>query len=185
MPLTGFPKRRAVGDAQSSASQPYRIPAHFPKQHGSTSMTTPDRTTAERALALVCSKWVRVVGDSMAPTLKHGQWLRVDRRAYRRAEPRRGDVVLFEHPRRAGFLEVKRIAGIPGDVMTVAGDRADDGAADALAESGDGGVTIGADRYFVVGDNRPHSTDSRAFGPISRRQIVGKVVAPKVEPPPG
>ena len=129
------------------------------------------------------SKWVLVIGHSMHPTLREGQKVRVSRRAYRIVEPARWDVVLFEHPDREGFWETKRVVGMPGELVRLIGGRilVDE---QELEDPFVKGVQprlkrlweLRADEYIVMGDNRLRSTDSRAFGPVPRQNILGKVI---------
>jgi nickel-type superoxide dismutase maturation protease len=95
---------------------------------------------------------VEVQGPSMGPTLQAGDWaLAVPASRYRV-----GDVVVVEHPKRRGFEMVKRIVAAPGD----------------LAPDGRG---LAPDEWWVEGDGPEASTDSRAFGPVSRRALRGRV----------
>ena len=121
----------------------------------------------------------------MEPSLCDGDLLLVRRP---RAAPRRGSVIVIDAPRDNGpRWQVKRVVGLPGERVTF-----DDGLLfvnDAPhTEPYLGGLPaylgldrttfdIGDDRYFVLGDNRAHSTDSRSFGPISANRIVGIFVA--------
>ena len=88
----------------------------------------------------------RVEGESMTPSVSPEERVVVNKAAYRSSQPRAGDLVVVRDPRRPERLLLKRIAG-PAD---------------------NGG-------WLVLGDNPDASTDSRAFGPIARDQIVGKV----------
>ena len=133
-----------------------------------------------RVLDAICVKWVRVKGHSMHPTLKDGDWVRVDRRAYRKCGPRRFDIVLLEHPRRAGLFELKRVVGLPCERVALASEELTiDGVhvEQPIDASGSGRSQweLGADEHAVLGDNRSRSTDSRDFGAVHRRSIVGRV----------
>jgi signal peptidase I len=128
-----------------------------------------------------------VLGNSMHPTYKNGEYLMANKLTYRFGEPRRGDVIIFQYSETQDFI--KRIIGLPGDSIMIKdgnvyvnGTQLDESAyledtvytsgGDYLAEGES--VTIGENKYFVLGDNRPHSSDSRTFGPISESQIKGK-----------
>ena len=93
---------------------------------------------------------------SMAPTLLAGDHIVVTTYS---GEPRRGDVVVFRAPQQANELMVKRIAGTPGDAVDAGGGRT---------------VIVPAGCYFVIGDNRQDSFDSRHWGPVPRDLIVGR-----------
>lgn len=118
-----------------------------------------------RLMAFLLGKRVVVQGWSMHPTLAPEERVLFDRLAYRREKPQRGDIVLVRHPQRPDMLLIKRIASVPG-----------------ITASGNEG-TLGADEYFLLGDQLDHSTDSRHFGPVSRGQILGR--AALVYWPPG
>lgn len=100
-------------------------------------------------------------------------------------DPRRDDVVVLRSPV-TGDVLLKRVVAVPGDLVEVrdgrvriAGADAPDPAADLARGSGPdyGPVRLGPDRYLVLGDNRGDSLDGRAFGPVERGAILGKVVA--------
>jgi nickel-type superoxide dismutase maturation protease len=95
---------------------------------------------------------VVVQGASMAPTVRPGDFLI----AVRRASIRRGALGVVEHPDRSGYEMVKRFAGVPGDSID--------------------GLTLGADQFWMVGDDPGASTDSRAFGAVPRAAIRGVVL---------
>ena len=128
-----------------------------------------------------------VLGNSMYPTYKNGEYLMANKLTYRFGEPRRGDVIIFKYSDTQDFI--KRIIGIPGDNIMVKdgkvyvnGTQLDEttyleetvytSGGDYLTEGET--ITIGESQYFVLGDNRPHSSDSRTFGPIEENQIKGK-----------
>jgi signal peptidase I len=124
---------------------------------------------------------VVVEGPSMRPTLISGEWIVVSRWTYKLGSPRRGDVVVFLPPTNAQTDDlIKRVIGLPGDTVEVR-----DGSVwingTILKESYAVGTTtpdnrwqLGADQIFVMGDNRELSLDSRSFGPISVRTVVGR-----------
>ena len=135
----------------------------------------------------------RIQGGSMLPTLHNRDFALVWRLPYLFREPRRGDVVICHYPgrmmKRLPFLPqafVKRVIGLPGDTLEwVEGELLLNG--EPLAEPyldparcrfprTRPPVTLGPDEYFVLGDNRDSSNDSRRVGPISRRAIRGRVV---------
>lgn len=128
-----------------------------------------------------------VVGNSMHPTYKNGEYLMANKITYKVAEPQRGDVVIFKYSDTQDFI--KRVIGIPGDsVMIKDGDYYINGEklneSDYLSDSviTNGGayihegqsITVPDGQYFVSGDNRPNSSDSREFGPIAKERIKGK-----------
>ncbi|HEY8768063.1 MAG TPA: signal peptidase I [Dehalococcoidia bacterium] len=105
-------------------------------------------------LAFFVARRITVRGRSMAPALLPGERLLFDRLAYVRNRPRAGDVVWVAHPLRPELRMVKRLAGVPGDTI--------------------GGRTLGRGDYWVLGDNADESTDSREFGPVRRRDLLGR-----------
>jgi len=110
-------------------------------------------------LALGVRSAVRIYAipsGSMEPTLQVGDHIAVI--PYRGGEPQRGDVIVFRSPVNADDLMVKRIAGVAGD----------------LVEGSQGKLIVPRDCYFVLGDNRTNSFDSRNWGVLSRTLIVGR-----------
>lgn len=136
----------------------------------------------------------QVSGQSMEPNFHTGEYVLTDKVSYQTGTPRRGDIVVFHAPAAANCAEgtncdfIKRVIGLPGETLSV-----QDGAiivngaklpepylpAGLQTPTGpftEGGreFVLGPDEYFLVGDNRPFSSDSRAWGPVPRKNIVGR-----------
>ncbi len=121
----------------------------------------------------------------MSPSLQPGDRVRVDSGAYGAERPDRGDVVIVRDPSNARRRLVKRVMGVPGDRVYLIGERlcvlrpgADEDRVLREAESRDPTIVAWSlhDALFVVGDNRRRSRDSRHFGPVSLRSILGRPV---------
>ncbi|WP_242527176.1 signal peptidase I [Ktedonosporobacter rubrisoli] len=126
-------------------------------------------------------------GPSMEPTLHDQEYILVNKAAYLLQQPARGDIIVFEYPLNPQQYFIKRIIAIPGDVVSVIGTT-------VIVN----GVTlhepyinpddpynpyqsfkqriIEPDEYFVLGDNRANSSDSRAWGYVPFQNIIGKVM---------
>ena len=130
-----------------------------------------------------------VSGASMAPNFATGDYLIVDEISYRFSNPQRGDVVVFNAgfiPGYAGQRFIKRVIGLPGETVDVTNGKVEiikDGKTTVLDEKylpadlktyGDTNITLKADQYFVLGDNRGYSYDSRVWGVVPRSDIIGK-----------
>ena len=125
-----------------------------------------------------------VRGDSMRPSFREGDLLVVDAREYRHSRPRRGDVAVVRDPRLPAREELKRIVGLAGEeVRLEEGLLHVDGV--VLDEPYLGGLpstpgleprrwNLGPDEYFVMGDDRVRSTDSREYGPVTVDLLVGR-----------
>ena len=141
----------------------------------------------------------RIQGSSMAPTLRSGERVLVNKAGMRLASIARDDVVLFRDPSNEDTVMVKRVIGVPGDTVRFLGNEVRvapgsgtsrplhdvvtpvakaAGTADPLAVGGPGAVsmTLAAGEYFVLGDNRSGSSDSRHWGAVSRDAILGEAV---------
>lgn len=131
----------------------------------------------------------RVKGESMLPTLQHGDNLIVDKLTYRFSDPKRFDIIVFPHiePNGTKSYYIKRIIGLPGETVRMDTDGtiyingavlAEDYGEKVVSNPGRAytEITLGEDEYFVLGDNRDNSSDSRdpSVGNIHRDDIVGK-----------
>jgi len=122
----------------------------------------------------------QVLGSSMQPTLHNGQYVIVSKLVYHFRDPQRGDVVVFEPPNGASDDYIKRIIGLPGEhveihsgAVWIDGYRLEEPyISSPMGYSGS--WDLGADEYFVLGDNRANSSDSHAWGPLRRDLLVGK-----------
>ena len=121
----------------------------------------------------------QVRGSSMEPSMHNEQYVVVSKLAYRLGDPQRGDIVVFVSPNGSDDY-IKRVVGLPGERVEVrAGSIWIDGyrldepyIADRIPYNGE--WRLGEDEYFVLGDNRANSSDSHAWGPLSRERLVGK-----------
>lgn len=130
-----------------------------------------------------------VKGASMEPNFYDKEYLIIDEISYRFDEPTRGDIIVFRYPSDPRQFFIKRIVGLPGehivlengrisvtDPATGQGGMLDETSylADLLT-AGSKDLTLGADEYYLLGDNRGSSLDSRMFGPVKRGFFIGKV----------
>ncbi|HVS79637.1 MAG TPA: signal peptidase I [Candidatus Paceibacterota bacterium] len=130
-----------------------------------------------------------VNGASMDPTFKSGDYLIVDQLSYRFENPPRGSVVVFKYPKDTTKYFIKRIIGLPGETVSIQGSsvtikNAENPAGFTLDEpyiqfpktDDNLTVTLGPTQYFVMGDNRLGSSDSRAWGPVDKSLIIGRPI---------
>lgn len=128
-----------------------------------------------------------VSGASMDNTFHNGQYLVVDQVTYYFNDPERGDVVIFRYPKDPSKFFIKRVIGLPGDTVVI-----EDGAVIIKNEEYPKGLTLdepyvlsmeptapqaevlGPREYFVMGDNRDHSSDSRVWGVLQEERIIGR-----------
>ena len=129
-----------------------------------------------------------VRGQSMDPNFENGDYLIVDEITYRFKAPQRGEVIVFKSPQDPSQRFIKRIIGLPGETVEVKDGKVIiyiKGEPQVLDESnylsdlltgGNIQITLAEDEYFVLGDNRPFSFDSRRFGVLSEENIIGRVI---------
>ncbi len=128
-----------------------------------------------------------VDGESMFPTFQNGNYLIVDELTYDFSKPKRGDVIVFRYPGDPSIFYIKRIIGLPNETVTIKNGLTTitepDGASRTLKEpyisaedmSYNSSITLGPTQYFMMGDNRPRSSDSRVWGPLPAKDIIGRV----------
>ena len=137
------------------------------------------------SMAILPSSRIYLVrGDSMRPSFEPGSHLLVSQAAYALSEPSRGDVVIVRRPGNTGTRYLKRVVGLPGEevrildgALLIDGVHLDEpylGGLPASVGMGDRDWELGANEFFVLGDNRLRSTDSREYGPVGRDLILGK-----------
>lgn len=128
-----------------------------------------------------------VSGESMYPTFHNGDYLIVDELSYRFHEPRRGDVIVFRYPNDPKRFFIKRVIGLPGETLIFRdravylkstehpeGELINEPYLKQITIPGENReVTVDPDHYFVMGDNRGASSDSRAWGQLPRENITG------------
>jgi signal peptidase I len=129
-----------------------------------------------------------VKGASMEPNFYDHEYLIIDELSYRLHDPKRGDVVVFRYPNNPKEYFLKRIIGLPGEriklvegVLTIYNDEHPEGFVmkesylpTDVATEGEKNMSLSKNQYFVMGDNRPNSFDSRRFGPVDENLIVGR-----------
>ncbi|MEA3398320.1 MAG: signal peptidase I [Patescibacteria group bacterium] len=133
-----------------------------------------------------------VKGASMEPNFYDHEYLIIDEISYRFNEPKRGDIVVFRYPRNPQEYFIKRMIALPGESVQIKDGQviifnsensdsivleeaylAEDLKTYGLSENK---VELGSNEFFVLGDNRNSSKDSRSFGPVNRSYIIGKVL---------
>ncbi len=122
----------------------------------------------------------RIEGSSMMPTMQEGEYVLINKLAYYLDEPDRGDIIVLHYPRDPSRDFIKRVIGVPGDVVEVREQRVmvNDTVLNEPYISADptysGRWTVPADQYFVLGDNRNNSSDSHTWEFLPEDLIVGK-----------
>jgi signal peptidase I len=130
----------------------------------------------------IVSARVRVENVSMQPTLHQGEFLLVNKMAYKNSVPRTGDIIIFHAPPEPGEDFIKRVIGAPGDRVLIKQGRVfvndiqlvEDYIADVPIYNGQWDVP--PDKLFVLGDNRNSSSDSHVWGFVPMENVVGKAL---------
>lgn len=131
----------------------------------------------------------QVSGESMDPTFKNKEYILTNLIAMRYEDPKPGDVIVFKSPTDENKDFIKRIMGVPGDTVSIQGgsvyvngQKVDESeylsnsvytTGGAFLQEGEE-VTVPDEMYFVMGDNRPYSSDSREWGFLKKNEIIGK-----------
>jgi len=129
-----------------------------------------------------------VRGASMEPTFQDSEYLIIDEITYRFSDPERGDVIVVRNPQHESEFFIKRIIALPSEtisiedgVVTIFSNTLIDGLlleetylGDGVYTSGTVNIKLDEDEYYVLGDNRSVSLDSRAFGPLEKEYLVGR-----------
>ena len=125
----------------------------------------------------------RIDGSSMEPNFHNGQFLIINKLAYKLGEPRRGDVIVFHYPRDPSRDFIKRIIGVPGDVVEIrSGEVYINGQLiDEPYKPGEGTydaspVLVPPGELFVLGDNRNNSSDSHSWGLLPFDKVIGRAI---------
>ena len=131
-----------------------------------------------------------VSGDSMCPSFEDGDYLLIDELSFRIRQPERGEVIVFHAPINPSARYIKRIIGLPNETIEIKEGRViifnEEGAtwildesvylSDSLQTNGDFKITLGQEEYFMMGDNRRFSSDSRTWGALPKKNIVGRTM---------
>lgn len=129
-----------------------------------------------------------VKGASMEPNFYDHEYLIIDELSYRLGFPQRGEIVVFRYPRDPSQFFIKRVIGLPGETVEITnghiilytvehpnGVVIEERYLGNEQTTGKLKTTLGEDEYFLMGDNRDESLDSRSFGPVKRAGIIGRV----------
>lgn len=131
-----------------------------------------------------------VHGASMEPNFSNGQYLIIDEISYRFSDPQRGEVVVFRYPPNPSQYYIKRIVGLPGETVEIKDGRVvvynknilegrilDESSylPKDIITLGNIKIELKENEYFVLGDNRRASSDSRRWGELSKEYIIGQV----------
>jgi signal peptidase I len=130
-----------------------------------------------------------VKGQSMEPNFENGDYLIVDELTYKFRNPERGEVVVFKYPNDPSQRYIKRIIGLPGETIEISDGKVVifDGEGGKILDelnylpssvltAGNVRLTLGENEYFVLGDNRESSADSRRWGTLPRELIIGRAL---------
>lgn len=140
------------------------------------------------AFYLFIAQFHRVQGNSMVPTYQSGDYLITEKVSYRFRSPKKGEVIVLRNPKNEEEDFIKRIIAVPGDTLQIIDEKVylnnnlliekylpaniPTPTGSFIAEGQI--IKVGENQYFAFGDNREHSSDSRAWGPVTKEEIVGR-----------
>lgn len=143
-----------------------------------------------------------VSGASMAPTFENGDYLLVDELTYHLRQPERGEVIVFRYPNDESTYFIKRVIGLPGEKVKITDGKVEifnqeypqgeflsenylpSGLQTVVRAGGQADFDLSANQYLVLGDNRAYSFDSRDWGVLNSKEVVG-LVRLRLWPPTG
>jgi len=129
-----------------------------------------------------------VSGQSMEPTFENGQYLIVDQLTYHIEQPTRGAIIIFRYPRDPSKFFIKRVIGLPGEkvvitkgIVTIYNKQNPNGLTldepyIEFTKQDNFSIQLNNHQYFVLGDNRANSSDSRVWGPVDSKYLVGRPI---------
>jgi len=128
-----------------------------------------------------------VRGQSMEPNFYQNDYLIIDEISYRLREPQRGEIVVFKYPRDPSQRYIKRVVALPGETIEIEDSKViissdpeeeivlnETSYLGSVQTTGELRISLGENEYFVLGDNRPFSSDSRRWGVLPKENIVGR-----------
>ncbi len=129
---------------------------------------------------------LEITGTSMEPTLDNGEMIIAEKMTSRLDKLERGDIIVFKQPENKNIFVIKRIVGLPGDTITLTKESVFVNGSELnedyvkthqiLVGSEEENIEVPLGSYFLMGDNRGNSTDSRKWGPIAQGDVVGRAV---------
>lgn len=140
------------------------------------------------AIYLFIAQFHKVSGSSMVPTLESGDFIITEKLSFRFGTPKAGEIIVLKNPRDESQDFIKRIIAVPGDTIKISGSTVyvnnqpltetylppgTQTRSGAFLTEGSL-IQVASNQYFVFGDNRSHSSDSRDWGPITKEEIVGR-----------
>lgn len=142
------------------------------------------------SIYLFVAQFHKVSGNSMVPTFHTGDYLITEKVSYRFRDPKFGEIVVLKNPRDESQDFIKRIIAIPGDTLEIKNGivyvnnqplsekylpEGTSTKAGAFITEGTS-LKVASNQYYVIGDNRDHSSDSREWGPAKKEEIVGRAL---------